>query len=527
MDEKDVLPNFKENEAYAGNPMAKLEDALVLCKFGLFHWKLMFTTLLSVYATTAVTTTTSYILPSAECDLELTMMQKGLLNAIPFLGQICACMFTGFLTDAFGRKIFLAGGNVGIFVIAVIGASSQSYVMLLTAKLLEGIVMSIVFTATATFLTEFVHRDVRDRILVMYSSFMSVAIITAALVAWAILPQKLDFVLIDGYFEIHPWNIYLYVNALWSLFAALMYSQMPESPKFLLSHNQENKALDVLKYVYHKNTGNDGESFPITSLNITGIYKETIKVGIKKKVTNALFEVKELFRRPLIFRLILFSAVTFMCLLVYSALRLWFPQLSTMIENYQKENYGRQNQFCVMIDDYTSRNVMQSANVTELEICVPKLAGTETYTNGLILGFVSLLSIILSSSLVDFFGQKPLIFVFLLLCGVCAGALYWTNSSLQIAIMISATCGFMQAAFSLQHSILVRVFPTSVRTMALSLVIMVGRIGSLLGNILFPLMLNTGCMVPFLTLIVVTWSFALLVYFFPNPKKENGGTGDR
>lgn len=92
-----------------------------------------------------------------------------------------------------------------------------------------------------------------------------------------------------------------------------------------------------------------------------------------------------------------------------------------------------------------------------------KLAGTETYTNGLILGFVSLLSIVLSSSLVDFFGQKPLIFVFLLLCGVCGGSIYWTNSSLQIAIMMSATCGFMQAAFSLQHSILVRVFPTSVR----------------------------------------------------------------
>lgn len=60
--------------------------------------------------------------------------------------------------------------------------------------------MSIVFTATATFLTEFVHRDVRDRILVTYSSFMSVAIIMAALVAWAILPQKLDFVIVDGYF---------------------------------------------------------------------------------------------------------------------------------------------------------------------------------------------------------------------------------------------------------------------------------------------------------------------------------------
>lgn len=68
--------------------MAKLEDALILCKFGIFHWKLMFATLLSVFATTAVTTTTSYILPSAECDLNLTLMQKGLLNAIPFLGEL-------------------------------------------------------------------------------------------------------------------------------------------------------------------------------------------------------------------------------------------------------------------------------------------------------------------------------------------------------------------------------------------------------------------------------------------------------
>lgn len=79
---------FSDNIEYVGNPMAKLEDALVLCKFGRFHWKLMVATLFSVLATTAVTTTSSYILPSAECDLALTVMQKGILNAIPFLGEL-------------------------------------------------------------------------------------------------------------------------------------------------------------------------------------------------------------------------------------------------------------------------------------------------------------------------------------------------------------------------------------------------------------------------------------------------------
>lgn len=68
--------------------MEKIEDALVLCKFGRFHYKLLLATLLSVFATTVVSTTTSYLLPSAECDLDLTILQKGVLNAIPFLGEL-------------------------------------------------------------------------------------------------------------------------------------------------------------------------------------------------------------------------------------------------------------------------------------------------------------------------------------------------------------------------------------------------------------------------------------------------------
>lgn len=66
--------------------MEKVEDGLVICKFGWFQVQILVTSLISVLGTMAVTTTTSYILPNAECDLKMDMMQKGLLNAIPFLG---------------------------------------------------------------------------------------------------------------------------------------------------------------------------------------------------------------------------------------------------------------------------------------------------------------------------------------------------------------------------------------------------------------------------------------------------------
>ena len=67
--------------------MQVLEEALTICKFGKFHIRMLTATLCSAFASMLVTTTTSYILPVAECDLKMNMMYKGLLNAAPFLGN--------------------------------------------------------------------------------------------------------------------------------------------------------------------------------------------------------------------------------------------------------------------------------------------------------------------------------------------------------------------------------------------------------------------------------------------------------
>lgn len=82
-----VIKIISETQTEDKNSMQILEEALVLCKFGRFHIRLLFTTLAAVYASTMVTTTSSYILPNAECDLSMTIMQKGLLNAMPFFGK--------------------------------------------------------------------------------------------------------------------------------------------------------------------------------------------------------------------------------------------------------------------------------------------------------------------------------------------------------------------------------------------------------------------------------------------------------
>ncbi|XP_073959676.1 synaptic vesicle glycoprotein 2B-like [Choristoneura fumiferana] len=521
--------NGKENGSTV-TPMQILEEALELCKFGRFNFKLMFATLLAVFSYTSVTTTSSYILPSAECDLNMSIMQKGLLNAMPFVGQVGAALFTGFITDAFGRKIFLVWGHVGMFLCNIIEGTSQTYWMLLFGKLLDGIFISFTFSATAVMVTEFTHKGVRDRVLMVYSSFMSFSLVLCALVAWGLLPRPWDFIISEGYFEFHSWNIYLYVSSISSLAAALMYWHLPESPKFLLTLGRETEALDVIKRIYHENSGQPKDSFHIKSLNSMGTFVTPDKISIKKQLTNALYLSKELFQRPLIYQLIIFSGSTFVNLLAYSSLRLWFPQLSTIVENFQSKHGGETSEFCIMIDGYTSelaRNVSLAAENSVADICVPHPSGQDTYINGIILGVFSGVLIGISSSLVDILGQKPLMFVSFLACSVCSAALYWTNSSIQIALLLAGTCAIMQCALSLQNNVFLRVVPTSVRTLALSFNIMIGRIGSLVGSVLFPVMLQGGCMVPFISLSIITLCVAALVYFLPNPSKQNSGTGDK
>ncbi|GBP15310.1 Synaptic vesicle glycoprotein 2B [Eumeta japonica] len=124
------------------NVMRNLEDAMCLCKFGRFHWRVLAAALAACFANNIVTANTSYLLPAAECDFDMSINQKGLLNAAPFVGMLSVGFFSAFLTDAFGRRRFLVWGYFGIFVSCLLEGSSQTFEMLLLGKFLEGCCLS-------------------------------------------------------------------------------------------------------------------------------------------------------------------------------------------------------------------------------------------------------------------------------------------------------------------------------------------------------------------------------------------------
>lgn len=117
---------------------ADFETAIAATGFGKFNVFLLLLSIPAAWTSVLSTAATSYIPPFASCDLDLTLGDKGVLNAVVFAGMVSSAFIWGFLSDAFGRKkLMLAGFLLNGFFVIVSGLS-QSFGLLLGAKFMDG-----------------------------------------------------------------------------------------------------------------------------------------------------------------------------------------------------------------------------------------------------------------------------------------------------------------------------------------------------------------------------------------------------
>ncbi|KAI5642970.1 sugar transporter domain-containing protein [Phthorimaea operculella] len=460
------LSALANNDSYNASsklktPMQEINLALKECGFGWFHIRLLCASYFGFSAGVSITNSVPYILPNAECDLDMDLIRKGYLTAVPYIGMIISSIVAGFLVDTFGRKIFLVGGYFMMGCFNFVSAMSQSYNMLLFSKLCEGIVFAVAFSPTMTLTSEFCHQGIRDRVMLTQSSFAPSNQVLLAVLSWAILLKDWKLTLFDGYFVLNTWNIYLLIMTIFAATACLMYSFIPESPKYLITQNRYDEARETLCNIYRINTGK-----PIDTFKYANLWKEKIsaiteepehpKTSLGKQLTAGLHNVKPLFKKPYVTYLLIICIMIFFVMCLYNVIRMWFPQLSTVVEHYATEE---NQELCRMLDDYTHDQLLKSLNKTVVEVCVPVVA------------------------------------------------LFATVMSLG------------QVMMSLLQATTMECFPTAFRTLAISVTMTIGRIGSLVGNILFPILLNMGCVVPFYSLAGVMVVVTLMAIIQPNKKK--------
>ncbi|XP_045461406.1 synaptic vesicle glycoprotein 2B-like isoform X2 [Harmonia axyridis] len=496
---------------------ADFEEAISATKFGKFNLILILIAIPSGWSSIFETTTMSYVFPAAQCDLSLSLGDKGVLNAVTYIGMISSAFIWGYLCDTLGRKKLLYIGFFLDSLFVVMSSFSQTLTLLMITKFLGGFIINGPFAALTCYLSEFHCAKYRARVQMVLGIIFSAGTICLPLLAALILPEEIDIVLFD-YFRIHSWNVLLLVSAFAPLLGGVVFFFLPESPKFLMSIGRNEEALNVMKKVYSLNTGKPAETYPIKTLIEETKAKENKtadgEVQISEKTSRKTFsqgfsQLKPLFAPPLLQNILLVCLLQMMQMMSLNTLRLWLPQLFQAIHDYEYYNNNTSADLCTMLE------TIRPKNVTATTECVVN-TNLKVYVNAMIVSTVTLFGYIVAGSLINYLGKKKLIFILGFSSGLCGYSMYFAQSSEATLVISSLFIGLGSISINVILSVVVDLFPTSLRTMTVSVTMMCGRLGATSGNLVFPTLLKSGCAPPFFTVGTGMLGVALFCLLLPN-----------
>lgn len=176
------------------------------------------------------------ILPSYSEYFDLTTATEGLNNAAMWMGGILGAFLMQPVPDYFGRRraIYIAS------VISVIGiilqAAAQNVAMFVTARIIVGIGSAISNGAAPTLLGELLPPRNRARVLGLFFSCFYVGSLASAIVNYG--SQNIN--------STWAWRLPSLLQFVPSLLAAMIVPFIPESPRWLISRERDDEALEVL-----------------------------------------------------------------------------------------------------------------------------------------------------------------------------------------------------------------------------------------------------------------------------------------
>ncbi|XP_044761383.1 synaptic vesicle glycoprotein 2B-like [Coccinella septempunctata] len=490
---------------YDASKPADFETALGATGFGKFNFLLFLIAFPTCWAVMFQTTTMSFVFPAAQCDLNLTLEDKGLLNGVTFAGTVVSAFIWGFLFDTFGRRKLLIIGFFLDGLTVILSAVSQDIIFLMITKFLGGIIVIGPFAALTPYLSELHVAKYRSRIPLVMGACFAIGGIYLPFIASLILPLNFEQVLAEN-FVLHSWSLFLFVNAIPSLLGALLLYYLPESPKFLMSVGKHEEALEVFRRIYSLNSGFPPENYPIKEL-----VKEETRCSQSSWLSKSCSQLGPLFGKYLK----LFLLVCFLNVLIttsFNTFRLWLPQLFQAITDYKYYNNGTSASLCEML------SILRRGN--EPKECFVNFENFDVYLNAMWVCLTSLTGYLIAGSLVNILGQNKLLAITSFLAGLCSIGIYFSPNSLLSTVFMAGFYSLCSIATNTTSLVVINLFPTSIRTTSLSLAFMFARIFSMVGNVIFPYLINMGCEPPFVMLAVLVFTCSILTLILPEQKNS-------
>lgn len=458
-----------------------LDEAIQAAKIGRYQKMLILATGLSIMGAAVENCNIAYILPNAKCDLNLTMSQQGILSSVSFLGIVFTSYFWGFICDTKGRKIVLSTAAFGGFFFSIISAFATDFYTLAVLRFLAGAMLAGSQAGAYSYVSEFHTHKLAPRAVAFCMICLNGLIIYTSIAAIAIIPLEFKWQIF--FIEFKSWRLYLLCNSFINLFNGIVFTILPESPKFLLTINRHNQALDVLKRVYAFNTGQSKESYPVKSIkmDIFGSAKPNTN-GFCNILQLLWSQTKPIFLPPLRCFTVQICYVTFVIFAIGHGTFMWFPDFLVQLQSYD----GPSDTLCGIVQPKNQSNDVNDGCQMNSE------SAMVTYQLLLGVGIVLLVTGAISSVLMKKVPPKMIFGVWLILSALGCVAMNvftdfnWTVLSFVLFLSCCSSSNIILAVG-------VNLFPTKYRGMASSLIMMFGRLGGSAGSTLVGILLAGKC----------------------------------
>ena len=462
----------------------------------------------------------SFLLPSAECDLQLSPARKGWLSAILFVGMMIGGYVWGSLGDTLGRRRVLINAMLVNAIAGFLSSLSQEFYFFLLLRFISGVGVGGSIPVVWSYFAEFQPSPRRGAALSFLASFWMVGNLTVAGLAWVVIPRDIGWTDPEEGFLYNSWRIFVALSAMPSLLVAVALVFLPESPKFLLVKGREAEALTVLRMMFAANTGLTRSEYPVDSLQSHRVSPHIVTGSSEARggqwtrtIAEAFTSAGKLFSGSLASVTVLMVVINFAIQFGYYGLWLWFPELFNKLDKFHALNPNMTKSVCEVVS-LEVRFEPSSSNNTTSTRCTATTPDQEVFINSFIISLAAAPTNLWTIYHMDKLGRKFFLCVSMLLSGLSAFLIYLVNSA---AMNLALSCVFGAVAtmgFNSLDCLGIELFPTSLRydkvlslrinssissrSTAMAVTLVAARMGAIVGNLVFGYLVESHCATPIL-----------------------------